>query len=395
MLDVVAAGHMCLDIIPQIDAESLESGSFLTPGRITEVGRAVLSGGGSVSNTGLALNRLGASVRLVGRVGDDTIGEITRRILGAPDSRLVEHVRIATGEPSSYTIVLAPPGIDRTFLTSPGPNSSFGPEDVDASLLSGARIFHLGYPPLLSKMYADGGSAMVELMRRAHASGATTSLDMSMPDPSRPGGQADWRAILARTLPHVDIFAPSVEELLYCLNRDRFDTLSASSRGGSMIDLLQVQDIVDLAQTTLSLGASIVLIKLGHRGSYLRTGALGSVIGWGAPADRTAWQHRELWSPAFRVQVVGTTGAGDATVAAFLLAILRGQSPVEAVNSACAVGACNCQAADAISGIRSWDETQARISQGWQRIEPGVAADGFVEDQHTGVWIGPRDVTPA
>ncbi len=395
MLDVIAAGHICLDIIPQIEAESLESGSFLTPGRITEVGAAVLSGGGSVSNTGLALDRLGAAVRLVGRIGDDPIGEITRRILGARDDRLVEHVRIATGEPSSYTIVLAPPGIDRTFLTSPGPNSSFGPEDVDASLLTETRVFHLGYPPLLSKMYANGGSAMVELMRRAHANGATTSLDMSMPDPSRPAGQADWRAILARTLPHVDIFAPSVEELLYCLNRDRFDALSAASHGGSMIDLLQVQDIVDLAQATLDFGASIVLIKLGHRGSYLRTGDLNANNGRGAPAGRTVWQHRELWSPAFRVQVVGTTGAGDATVAAFLLAILRGQSPVEAVNSACAVGACNCEAADAISGIRSWDETQARLAERWPRIEPGVAEDGFREDQHTGVWIGPRDVTRA
>jgi len=395
MLDVIAAGHICLDIIPQIEAESLESGSFLTPGRITEVGAAVLSGGGSVSNTGLALDRLGATVRLVGRVGDDPIGEITRRILGARDNRLVEHVRVAAGEPSSYTIVLAPPGIDRTFLTSPGPNSSFGPEDVDASLLADTRIFHLGYPPLLSKMYADGGSAMVELMKRAHANGATTSLDMSMPDPSRPGGQADWHTILARTLPHVDIFAPSVEELLYCLARDRFDALSASSQGGSMIDLLQVRDVVDLAQTTLDLGANVVLIKVGHRGSYLRTGALESDIGRGAPADRSVWQHRELWSPAFRVQVVGTTGAGDATVAAFLLAVLRGQSPVEAVNSACAVGACNCQAADAISGIRSWDETQARISEGWPRIDPGVAADGFAEDLHTGVWIGPRDVSRA
>ncbi len=395
MLDVIAAGHICLDIIPQIEAESLESGSFLTPGRITEVGGAVLSGGGSVSNTGLALDRLGAAVRLVGRVGDDPIGEITLRILGASDKLLVEHVRIASGEPSSYTIVLAPPGIDRTFLTSPGPNSSFGPEDVDASLLAGTRIFHLGYPPLLSKMYADGGSALVELMERARANGATTSLDMSMPDPSRPGGQVDWHAILARTLPHVDIFAPSVEELLYCLNRARFDELSASSRGGSMIDLLPVRDVVDLAESTLNLGASIVLIKMGHRGSYLRTAALGSCNGRGAPADLETWEHRELWSPAFRVQVVGTTGAGDATVAAFLLAILRGQSPVEAVNSACAVGACNCQAADAVSGIQPWDETQVRIRGEWPRIEPGVAADEFVEDLPTGVWIGPRDLSRA
>jgi sugar/nucleoside kinase (ribokinase family) len=395
MLDVVAAGHICLDIIPRIIGDSVDSASFLTPGRITEVGEATLSGGGSVSNTGLALHKLGAAVRLVGRVGDDAIGEITRRILGAADDRLVEYVRVAEGEPASYTIVLAPPGIDRTFLTSPGPNSSFGPDDVDRELLSQTRVFHLGYPPLLSQMYANGGQALRQIMQIARDCGATTSLDMSMPDPSRAAGQADWREVLACALPCVDVFAPSAEELLYCLSRDRFDELGRASRGSSMIDLLKVQDLATMADIALDLGARIVLIKVGHRGSYLRTGPLAGNLGRGAPADIVVWRNREIWAPAYSVRVVGTTGAGDATVGALLLAILRGQSPVEAVNSASAVGACNCEAADATGGIRSWTETMARLAQEWPRIDPRLDESGWVHDQDAGVWYGPRDATRA
>jgi sugar/nucleoside kinase (ribokinase family) len=395
MLDVVAAGHICLDIIPRFIGDSVDAASFLAPGRITEVGEATLSGGGSVSNTGLALHKLGAAVRLVGRVGDDPIGEITRRILGAADHRLVDHVRIAKGEPASYTIVLAPPGIDRTFLTSPGPNRSFGPDDIDRQLLSQTRVFHLGYPPLLSQMYAHGGAALRQIMRAARDCGATTSLDMSMPDPSREAGQVDWREVLSCALPCVDIFAPSAEELLYCLCRDRFEDLSQASHGTSMIDLLRVQDLATLADIALGLGASIVLIKMGHRGSYLRTGPLAGDLGRGAPADTVAWRNRELWGPAYSVRVVGTTGAGDATVGALLLAILRGLSPADAVNSASAVGACNCEAADATGGIKSWTETLARLAQDWPRIDPRLDDSDWLCDQSTGVWIGPNDATRA
>ena len=51
--DVVVAGHICLDIIPTIPHERIE----FEPGRLLQVGPAVLSTGGAVSNTGLALHR--------------------------------------------------------------------------------------------------------------------------------------------------------------------------------------------------------------------------------------------------------------------------------------------------------------------------------------------------
>ncbi len=46
--------------------------------------------------------------------------------------------------------------------------------------------------------------------------------------------------------------------------------------------------------------------------------------------------------------------------------MLRGLTPLEAARWASAVGACNVEQMDATSGIRSWDETRARMESGWE-----------------------------
>ena len=94
----------------------------------------------------------------------------------------------------------------------------------------------------------------------------------------------------------------------------------------------------------LDWGAGIVVLKLGARGLYLRIGARGIAALPGA-----GWRERELWAPCFVPEpLVGTTGAGDATIAGFLAGVLRGQPVEAALTSAVAVGACNVEAADAL-----------------------------------------------
>ena len=372
MIDAVVAGHLCVDIIPQItDPATATSGSFLVPGRLTEVGGAVLATGGAVSNTGIALFKLGLDVRLVARIGDDLIANVIRDILHTHDPVLVENLGVTHGEPSSYTIVISPPGIDRTFLHCPGTNNTFGPDDVPSGLLAQARYFHFGYPPLMRRMFADGGVALSTILRQAQAQGVTTSLDMAMPDPSQPSGKADWPAILRRTLPYVDVFVPSVEELLYMLWRERYDELQRAPHRVGMIDALTPAEISRLAEQTLALGAQILMLKLGHRGIYLRTTERLQAKGRGAPADVAAWAQRELWAPCFRVNVVSTAGSGDSAIAGFISGLLRGQAPEGAVTSAVAVGACNVEAADTTSGVRSWRKlwrVYARVGRGSMRM---------------------------
>ncbi|MHB0858231.1 MAG: carbohydrate kinase family protein [Anaerolineae bacterium] len=392
MIDAIVAGHLCVDIIPEIsDGATAASEHFLAPGRLTEVGRALLSTGGAVSNTGLSMFKLGLDVRLVARIGDDVIAGVTRDILKAISPHLTEELSIGQGEPSSYTIVINPPGIDRTFLHCTGTNDTFGSEDLSPELLAQARLFHFGYPPLMRRMYADGGDELGALLQKAKASGVTTSLDMAMPDPTRPSGRADWRRILSLALPHVDVFVPSFEELLYMLRRERYDELGRVAGQAGMLDAVEPDEIASLAEETLSLGARVLTIKLGHRGMYVRSASALGEMGRGAPADLANWSGRELWTPCFQVQVVGTVGAGDSTIAGFLAGLLRGQTIEDAATSAVAVGACNVEAADAYSGVRGWDETQSRVRAGWARRDAGIRAQGWTWDAARQVWRGPRD----
>ena len=234
-------------------------------GRLVESGALAFTPGGSVSNTGVAFHRLGTSVLLVGRVGVDRIAALTREVLCEHDPALAEHLTVAEGEPSSYTIVISPPGIDRTFLHCPGPNNTFGPEDLP--LGSCAR------PGCCISAIRRSAAHVAEAARpcgtavAGRGCGCTTSLDLAMPDPARPSGRADWRAILALALPHVDLFVPSVEELLYMLDCAGYQHMQAQHGAAGMIDALSPERIDDLACQALGLGARAVLLKLGHRAS--------------------------------------------------------------------------------------------------------------------------------
>jgi sugar/nucleoside kinase (ribokinase family) len=391
MYDALVAGHLCVDITPVIDTETAHSAVFMAPGRLTEVGEAIFATGGAVSNTGQALYKLGLGVRLAARVGDDAIAGLIRSILGRFNTDFSAMPVVGRGEPSSYTIVIAPPGIDRTFLHCPGTNATFGPEDIDNQLLAETRLFHLGYPPLLRRMYIDNGLELAGIFKRAKSQGATTSLDMSLPDPTKPSGQADWQLICVRTLPWVDLFLPSLEELLFMLRRTRYMELVATVGSTGMIDALSTEEITDLAERALGLGAKIIVLKLGHRGLYVRTAPQLRNMGRGAPSKPSVWQRRELWAPCFKANVASTAGSGDATIAGFLAGMIKGQTIAEATTSAVAVGACNVEAMDTISGVRSWEETQARIAAGWTKLETRSPGADWRWDETSQLWHGPLD----
>ena len=158
------------------------------------------------------------------------------------------------------------------------------------------------------------------------------------------------------------------------LDRPRYDAL----RGGEP----DVQDVIALAARCLDLGTKVVVVKCGARGLYARTASAARLaeMGRAAPAHPDDWAGREVWSPCFTPEpLVGTTGAGDATIAGFLAALLRGESLAQATTMACAVGACNVEAADALSGVRTWEETTRRVQAGWRR-QPVALPAGWAPD---------------
>src|SRR5229473_571389 len=348
--EAVVAGHICLDVIPTL----VGGGVVFMPGQTVEAGPAVFASGGPVSNTGLALHKLGVSTRLMGKAGDDLFGQAILRIIESHGPRLAEGMVVVPGEYSSYSIILSSPNTDRMLIHAPGCNATFGADDIRYDALEQVRLFHFGYPPLMERMYADNGAELATIFRRVKAIGITTSLDLSMPDPNSAAGRADWHAILGATLPYVDIFLPSAEEILLMLRRPLFDELATQAKGSRPLE---------------QMGRCRV-------------------------AGEAAWSDRELWAPCFAAQVAGTTGSGDATIAGFLAGLLRGMGPEEPMLTACAVGACSVEAVDALSGIRSWPETVERIAAGWPRIPlalNGSNADWRWDSTHE-IWMGPKDI---
>jgi sugar/nucleoside kinase (ribokinase family) len=363
----VVAGHLCLDVLP--DLSQVKHGQFMTlfqPGQLIQVGPALFSTGGPVSNTGLALHKLGIRTRLIAKVGKDFFGEIVQSLVCQIDPRLVDGIVSDPESLTSYSVVINPPGMDRIFLHAPGANDTFRADDIDGHLVSKADLFHFGYPPIMRSMYQNGGIELVNVFRKAKDTGVTTSLDMAFPDPSSESGRANWNEILQKVLPYVDIFLPSIEEILFMLRRKAYEQFEAN---GAVLRMITQPLLDEFSGSLLEMGAKIVGIKLGERGFYLRTAADLSGMGRAAPEDLVAWQNQQIWVPCFKVNVVGTTGSGDATIAGFLSALLRNYSPAQAATMAVAVGACNVEAVDAISGIQSWDETLKRVNAGWNQLE--------------------------
>jgi sugar/nucleoside kinase (ribokinase family) len=356
--EAIVAGHICLDVIPEITHRV----GLLSPGQLIEVGPARFATGGAVANTGQALHRLGVKTTLVGKLGDDPFARRVLELLRGYGPELAEAMRTVPGETTSYTIVVSPPQVDRLFLHCPGANATFDESDIDFSDFDGAKVFHFGYPPLMESLYKDGGESMCGIFSLAKERGVTTSLDMAAIDPHSKAGMVDWRAWLKRVLPEVDIFAPSIEETLFMLGRE--------AETGSPLCRVDVQALRSLCDELLTMGAAVVLLKLGDRGVYLRstpdTGRL-HLAGHCLSHDIDSWSGQELFTPCFRVDCVGTTGAGDCTIAGFLAELLNGGTPQQAATMAVAVGACSVEAPDAISAVPTRREVLRRIDAGWLR----------------------------
>jgi sugar/nucleoside kinase (ribokinase family) len=360
---IAVAGHICLDIIPAF-GNIPDLGNLFVPGTLAEIGPAVLAAGGVTANTGLALHKLGLPVLLMAKIGDDDFGKIVLDILkrqGAPTSGMI----VAPGGHTSYTLVINPPGIDRMFLHCPGTNHTFCPDDIDYEALDHTAVFHFGYPPLMRRMFERNGQDMKTVFERIRRKGIRTSLDMTCVDPVSEAGRIDWFRWLENVLPSVDLFLPSIDEILFMVNRPLYDAL-VQKHGGDLIDGIDAAVVEQTAQTLTDLGVSVVMIKLGNQGIYLRTS--GAV-----PDTGRAWRNVSLFRPCFQADVVGTTGAGDCTIAGFLAAFVKGCSPQQTADAACAVGGYSTEAAGATDSVPHWDTVQDRMSTHWKRRDSQFA----------------------
>ena len=359
--DIVVAGQICLDIILMFADNITDLASAVVPGKCVVAENATISTGGSVANTGLALHQLGIPTRLIAKIGADAFGKSIRQLLEQKGEGLTDIMIEKEGEITAYSIVLIPKNTDRSFLYVPGANNTFQSDDIADDHLQGARIFHFGYPPEMKLIYAKQGKEFIRLMRRVKNKGVTTSLDMAFPDVNGEPGKINWFSWLQGSLPFIDVFLPSFDEIFFMLEPQKYQEKSPIDA-----DLLR-----NLANQVLEMGVAMVLIKLGEHGIYFQSTDDHSRLdkmGAGKPSNPAKWLNQTIWVPSFQVDVIGTTGAGDCAVAGFLAGLFKGLDPDEALTMASAVGAYSTECADAASGVPHWDKVKNRVDQGWATL---------------------------
>jgi ribokinase len=276
---------------------------------------AALVLGGSAAITAAGLARLGVDVALAAWVGDDAFGrEVLARLIerGVGVQLVRTHPTLGTG----LTVVLNVTD-DRAILTRVGTIAALRAEDIADADLDGVRHVHVASFFLQPQLAAG----LPELLRRAHAQGASTSLDTNW-DPS---GQ--WYG-LAEVLPLVDVLLPNTAELM---------ALAQVVGGCPVAD-------VEAAAALLTRTGTIIALKDGARGG-------------------TVWTPDGRWSaPGVAVDFVDAVGAGDSFDAGFVAGRLAGVSPAEALRWAVHCGSLSVRAAGGTAAQPTLADLQAALA---------------------------------
>jgi sugar/nucleoside kinase (ribokinase family) len=360
------AGHLCVDLFPSL-ADAVPG-----PGSLAEVGPLDVRLGGCVSNTGLALAQLGAAVDVVAVIGDDLLGNVVESLLekSAVGSRSIHRLGLAT---TSYSVVIQPPGRDRSFFHHVGANAAFDGSQVRVDDI---ELLHVGYPQLLPRLLVGGGRGLVELLERARTADVTTSVDFATVDTRQSGGNP-WPEIVRHWAPLIDVLTPSVDDL-----RASFPYIGSGS---------DEADAVALADELVRAGVGVALVTAGRRGMCLRTSGPDRLCRGGAVLRPLAdtWAGRQLWAPPGAVAAMRTTGAGDTATAGFLFALLAGLSAEQALHLAVEAAALHVNGVDPLPAwpVDGGERPFGRLPRAHVPIED-VA--GWTKDPR-GLLAGPND----
>ncbi len=393
-IEIISAGHTCLDLIPAftIDGEVDKLTDVLVPGKMINMGKCVVVGGGPVTNAGVSIRRLGVKTELIGKIGNDDFGKQILRWYEEHEGHF-EGIKVAVGESTSYTIAICIPGIDRFYLHHCGANDTFGYDDMSFGLVQRSKLMLFGYPPWMHKLYENTGAELTKILKKTKELGTTTALDLSIPDTSGYGDKIDWKAILENWVPLTDIMVPSAEEVFYFLYKNKF--LEKKAKLGakeSVLDYMTVKEISTLGNDLLEMGAAIAMVKCGHRGLYIRTAGRDRLEKLGAAkcADLENWANRDLWFPVYQEEkFVGALGSGDAAIAGFLSAFIWNHTIESCLRYANAAGSMNVTVPDGLTWNKGFDDLTRRIESGWKTKDLDIKEKGWKHER--GFWIGPNN----
>ena len=278
--------------------------------------KEILSPGGQVASAMVACAHLGLRVKYIGAVGDDERGRIQLESLRASSLDL-EHVQIRThcANQSAYIIVDQSTG-ERTVFWRHDECLRIDPEQITPEQIVDARLLHI-----------DGHDtrAVAHAARIAHAHGIPVTADVDT-----------IYAGFDKVLPHVDYLIASSEfPARWTGESDPFRAL----------ETLQNE-----------YGMRVAAMTLGAHGSLALAGG------------------KFVYSPAFVVNCIDTTGAGDVFHGAFCYAVLQEMPMREALEFANAMAALNCTALGARGGIRGLEDVRTLMARAERRSDPAFAA---------------------
>lgn len=391
-LEIVSAGHTCLDLIPAftIEEEVDNLTDVLIPGKMINMGECVVVGGGPVTNAGVSIRRLGVRTELIGKIGNDDFGKEVLSWYEEHEGHF-EGIQVVDGESTSYTIAICIPGIDRFYLHHCGANDTFGYNDMNFDLVQRSKLMLFGYPPWMMKLYENTGSELTRILKKTKELGTTTVLDLSLPDVDGYGDQVDWLAILKNWVPLSDIMVPSAEEIFYFLYKDKFLEKKANlGPKEGVLDHMTVEEISTLGKDLIDMGSAIAMIKCGHRGLYVRTAGQDGLKKMGAAgcSDLENWADRELWFPVYQEdKFVGALGSGDAAIAGFLSAFVWNHTIESCLRYANAAGSMNVTVPDGLTWNKGFEDLTKRIESGWKTKDMKIDKKGWKHER--GFWVGP------
>jgi sulfofructose kinase len=260
--------------------------------------------GGQVASAVAACQQWGLRTRYVGKVGDDDAARIHRQEF---DKLGIEaHLLTAPGCASQQAVILVDDAGERTVLWKRDNRLTLRPEEIRREWVSEARALHVDGHDTAAAVTAAGW---------ARAAGIPVIADL---DDLYPGVEALLKnidyLITSRDIPGRLVGNQDLRKSLPAV-RDRF-------------------------------GCRLTAATLGQEGVL-------------------AWDGSEFhYAPAFRIQPLDTTGAGDIFHAGFIYGLLQGWSLPRQLDFACAAAALNCTASGARGGIQPVEKIESLMTTG-------------------------------
>jgi sugar/nucleoside kinase (ribokinase family) len=279
----IAMGVHVLDVLvrPVETIPEGQGGTLVEEIRITAAG--------SAGGTAVTLAKLGAKVSSAGAIGSDAVGEMLAGLLERSGIDITHLVRRDDVQTSASVLPIRPSG-ERPALHVIGANATYGPDDAPRDAIAQSTHLHLGGPEFM------GGEAAARILAHAHEHDVTTSADILAPG-EQAGDLMEW---IAPALGHLDYLLPNDEQVL---------GLSGEA------------DLEAGCRALLDRGVDCVVATRGADGVVIVDEAGSEAV------------------PAFAVDVVDTTGCGDAFSAGFLRGLSLGRSRRDAAILGCAAAA--------------------------------------------------------